>query len=110
MSELADNKKFKNDLKKGIPIEIRGEVWSHIIGNQLRISETLYESLLVRFKFAEKNPDSDPAFRKNIKVIEVDLHRTFTDLSHFRAGGILHQPLKNILSAFAMHRTDLGYV
>lgn len=97
-------------MKKGVPVEVRGEVWSHIIGNQLRISEFLYESLLVKFRITEKNLDDDPAFKKNLKVIEVDLHRTFTDLAHFRASGILHQPLKNILAAFAMHRTDLGYV
>jgi hypothetical protein len=91
-------------------MEIRGEVWCSIIGNQLRVSPVLYESLLVKFRLAEKNPDDDPAFKKNIKVVEVDLHRTFTDLAHFRAGGILHQPLKNILAAFSMFRTDLGYV
>jgi hypothetical protein len=71
-------------------MEIRGEVWSSIIGNQLRVSPVLYESLLVKFRLAEKNPDDDPAFKKNIKVVEVDLHRTFTDLAHFRQGGILH--------------------
>ena len=89
-AELFENKKFKSDLKKGVPVEVRGEIWSHIIGNQLRISEYLYESLLVKFRIAENNLDDDPAFKKNLKVIEVDLHRTFTDLAHFRAGGILH--------------------
>jgi TBC1 domain family member 14 len=45
-----------------------------------------------------------------MKIVDVDLHRTFTDLAHFRSGEIFHQPLKNILSAFSMFRTDLGYV
>lgn len=27
-SDLTNNKKFKEDLKLGIPIEVRGEVWS----------------------------------------------------------------------------------
>lgn len=104
------NKKFKEDLKNGIPIEIRGEVWCNLVGNALRISPSLYETLLVKFRIADQNCELDLAFKKNIKVIEVDLHRTFTDLSHFRQGGILHQPLKNILAAFSFLRTDLGYV
>ncbi len=78
------NKKFKEDLKRGIPIEIRGEVWCNLVGNALRISPSLYETLLVKFRIADKNCELDLAFKKNIKVIEVDLHRTFTDLSHFR--------------------------
>jgi hypothetical protein len=49
-------------------------------------------------------------FKKNIDVIEKDLHRTFADLGHFRHGGMLYNPLKNLLAAFSLFRTDLGYI
>lgn len=88
--ELIEDKKFKEDLKRGIPIEIRGEVWIAMIGNHLRVSPILYESLLAKVKLAEKNPDNDPTFKKNMKIVDVDLHRTFTDLAHFRSGEIFH--------------------
>ena len=54
--------------------------------------------------------DNDLQFKKNIKVIEEDLHRTFSDLGQFRFGQSLYQPLKNMLAAFSVFRTDLGYV
>ena len=34
---LESNKKFRDDIKNGIPIEIRGEVWCHLVGNKIRI-------------------------------------------------------------------------
>ena len=50
------------------------------------------------------------SFKKNLKVIEEDLHRTFGELGHFRQGNPLYQPLKNVLIAYSMLRPDLGYV
>ena len=57
--DLKNNKKFVADLKRGIPIEVRGEAWSGFIGNDLRINFKLYESLLVRVSYAETNIDED---------------------------------------------------
>ena len=61
-------------------------------------------------RLAEDNIQNDLAFKKNIKVVEEDLHRTFVDLGHFRYGQKLYQPLKNILAAFSVFRPDVGYV
>ena len=107
---MLENSSFKRDLKKGVPIEVRGEVWSQLIGNKLRITPKLYESLLDRVRIAAANMDNDLNFKKNIDVIEKDLHRTFSDFGHFRHGGMLYNPLKNILAAFSLFRTDLGYI
>ena len=101
--------KFKDDLRKGIPFEVRGEAWSLIIGNDLRINPKMYEALLVRVRLAERALD-DEQFKQNIKVVGNDLHRTFPELNTFRQGGILHQPLKNLLAAYSIHRPDIGYV
>ena len=73
-----------------MPIEVRGEVWEHFIGNDMRVNETLYEALLVRVRLAEDNIQNEIAFKKNIKVVEEDLHRTFVDLGHFRFGQKLY--------------------
>ena len=51
--------KFKEDLKKGIPFEVRGEAWSYIIGNELRVNEKMYEALLVRVRLAERSLDDE---------------------------------------------------
>ena len=85
-ADLTNSKSFKDALKKGVPIEVRGEAWEHFIGNDLKVNEQLYEALLVRVRLAEDNIQNDIAFKKNIKVVEEDLHRTFVDLGHFRHG------------------------
>jgi len=107
---MAGVKGFKDMLKKGIPTQLRGEAWLAIIGNELRITDNLYGILLERVRLCEDNIEKDIAFKKNIKVVEEDLHRTFVDLGHFRYGNLLYQPLKNILAAFSVFRPDLGYV
>ena len=83
---MLATKKFREDLRKGIPPEIRKETWLLAIGNKIRSSPELYDLLLVRVKGAERNYDKNLAFRKNVKVIEEDLHRTFSDLGQFRSG------------------------
>ena len=108
--DLKGSKTFKEALKKGVPVEARGEVWEMIIGNDLRITTNLYDALLKRARTSEENIENDLEFRKNIKVIEEDLHRTYTDLGYFRYGKKLYQPLKNILASFAVFRPDIGYV
>jgi len=108
--DLLATKNFKESLKKGVPVEVRGEVWERFIGNHLRITVSLYEALLARVRLAEANIKNDIDFKKNIKVVEEDLHRTYTDLGYFRYGKKLYQPLKNILAAFSVFRPDLGYV
>ena len=110
IKELKKKPKFKDGLKRGVPVQIRGEVWSLLIGNLLRITPLLYESLLARVRTYDKNHDEFPQFKKNIKIIDADLHRTFTDLAYFRQGGNFHHPLRNVLAAFSLYRTDLGYV
>lgn len=108
--DMTSNSAFKSDLKKGIPAQIRGEVWLLFTKNPLHLKPKLYATLLERVRLAEINHDNDEQFKKNINVIEKDLHRTFGELGSFRVGGFLYQPLKNILAAFSVFRTDLGYV
>jgi hypothetical protein len=37
-AEIIQNKTFNKDLRKGIPAEVRGEIWTALIGNQLRVN------------------------------------------------------------------------
>ena len=87
---MSGSRSFKDALKKGVPIEVRGEAWECFIGNDLRVNQQLYDALLVRVRLAEENIQNDIAFKKNIKVVEEDLHRTFVDLGHFRYGQKLY--------------------
>jgi hypothetical protein len=51
---LKSQKRFKDDLKRGVPPEIRGEIWQHMVGNKLRITPALYEALLKRVRVADQ--------------------------------------------------------
>lgn len=41
-ADLTSSNKFKDALKKGVPIEVRGEVWEHFLGNDLKVNDSLY--------------------------------------------------------------------
>lgn len=84
-----------------------------MIGNDLRITPKLYQLLLERannYIQSINDLNDGGAFKKNLKVIDEDLHRTYGELGHFRQGKPLNQPLKNVLLAYSMLRPDLGYV
>ena len=38
-ADLSGSRGFKEALKKGVPIEVRGEAWEYFIGNELRANE-----------------------------------------------------------------------
>jgi hypothetical protein len=53
VKNMSSVRGFVDALKKGIPTEIRGQAWSLILGNELRISPLLYEILLQRVRLCE---------------------------------------------------------
>jgi len=100
------SKSLRNAIFQGIPNDLRGVVWFQLIGNIHQDYTTLYTNLL---DLRESIKDQD-IYRKNEKLIEKDLHRTFTTLEIFKSGKLLNRPLRNILTAFIVHRPDIGYV
>jgi hypothetical protein len=69
---------------------LRKLVWSQIIPNKLKITDKLYKVLLDRAKICTENSEKDTSFRKNLKVIEEDLHRTYSEMAVFRFGNKLY--------------------
>ena len=76
--------------------------------NYLRLNEKAYNSLVARCEFCAAN--SDPEFAEFLHSIETDLYRTYAAFDLFNKGSKMYDSLKNILSAFALLRPDLGYV
>jgi len=52
---LTSSRGFKEAVRKGVPMEVRGEAWEYFIGNDLRVNQQLYDALLVRVRLAEDN-------------------------------------------------------
>jgi hypothetical protein len=102
---------------KGITPRDRGTVWSRAVGNELGLTESSYKLALERAKAAEKRMDSmsDDEAEKDVeakwfKAIRQDIREAFPELKIFQPEGPLHDTLIEVLMAYAMYRSDVGYV
>lgn len=73
--------------------DIRKEFWRAKIGNRLRITKCLYDSLVDRLT-------SEPISRKAEKTITDDLDRTFPICTDIQEGRQMYQNMKLVLSLF----------
>jgi len=102
---------------RGIAPRSRGAVWRRAIGNDLGLTETSFQAALGRARDAEAKSEAgrgsvdDSRSAAWIEAIKKDAEeRTWPDLRIFQSGGPLHQSLVDVLSAYAMYRSDIGYV
>lgn len=135
-SEILPNWETMQHAKKtrelwwlGLPPSVRGKVWKLAIGNDLHITQELfdifqshaYEKLFTTRLNKQKNitqtvaelPASDhPVVSKahTVELIVMDVLRTFPSLCIFQEGGPFHDVLHSILGAYTCYRPDVGYV
>lgn len=102
---------------KGVAPRARGTVWSQAIGNELGLTETSFQAALGRANEVETRvtqgnvSTEDERKAQWFKNIRADAEsNTWNELNIFQAGGPLHQSLIDVLSAYAMYRSDIGYV
>ncbi|KAL1895916.1 hypothetical protein Sste5346_005015 [Sporothrix stenoceras] len=102
---------------RGVAPRSRGAVWSRAIGNELGLTEASFHAALsrayeveVRAK-AENSIEGDEHYLACFKAIRKDVQdHTWKDLKIFQAGAPLHQGLMDVLMAYSMYRSDIGYV
>ncbi|KAJ4291415.1 hypothetical protein N0V88_006008 [Collariella sp. IMI 366227] len=102
---------------RGIAPRSRGAVWTRAIGNELGLTKTSFEAALGRARDAETKAKSGHGTAEDMRavswfdVISKDVReRTWPDLRIFQPGAPLHQSLVDVLRAYAMYRSDIGYV
>ncbi|KAH8900949.1 hypothetical protein GQ53DRAFT_133600 [Thozetella sp. PMI_491] len=102
---------------RGVSPRSRGAVWSRAIGNDLGLTEASYNAALGRAEEAKARIKAgtgtveDGRFAFWFETIAKDIEeRTWRDLRIFQAEGPLHQSLVDVLSAYVMYRSDIGYV
>jgi len=94
--------------KKGIPHWLRRTLWPIAIGNQLEVTEQLYEVLLSQARiFLEQAQLSKSAVFESFKRMETDLEELFSTFPEMKDR---KEALVNILEAFLFYRPDVGYV
>jgi hypothetical protein len=102
---------------RGIAPRSRGKVWAKAVGNELGLSDASYTAALRRAQALEKTVKGGSQLtvdeeRKRgwLDRIEADVKQTFSELRIFQPDGPLYEPLKDVLKAYAMYRSDVGYV
>ncbi|KAI0412200.1 hypothetical protein F5X98DRAFT_22103 [Xylaria grammica] len=102
---------------KGIPPRSRGAVWSRAIGNGLGLTTTSFQAALSRASEVEKRVENGNATADDERIMawfsemRADIEeQTWTELKIFQAGAPLHQSVIDVLRAYSMYRSDIGYV
>ncbi|KAK3851910.1 hypothetical protein Pcinc_041471 [Petrolisthes cinctipes] len=119
--QMRTHKKCRELWWLGLPSCVRGKVWKLAIGNDLNITPELYNIMVQRsLEKVEHGGEcgstgsgewSDPGDQEaTVDLIRLDVSRTFPHLCIFQKGGPYHDPLHNVLGAYACYRPDVGYV
>ncbi|KAF2084177.1 hypothetical protein K490DRAFT_49766 [Saccharata proteae CBS 121410] len=101
---------------RGVTPRSRGTVWQRAIGNDLGLSEASYNAALERAKTLDKKLEELGAQKSAAREatwfegIRRDAGDAFPELRIFQAGGPLHETLVDVLMAYSMYRSDVGYV
>ncbi|KAI0854856.1 hypothetical protein F4860DRAFT_73114 [Xylaria cubensis] len=102
---------------KGLPPRTRGAVWSRAIRNDLGLTATSFQAALSRATEVEKRVSDGNATADDERIMawfsemRADVEeRTWPDLKIFQAGAPLHQGVIDVLRAYCMYRSDIGYV
>ncbi|XP_075064733.1 USP6 N-terminal-like protein [Mixophyes fleayi] len=105
---LKSWEKYKNTEKlhrriyKGIPLQLRGQVWSLILDVPKLKDEKKDLYLVLKQKARRLSPD--------IRQIDLDVNRTFRDHIMFRDRyGVKQQALFHVLAAYSLYNTEVGY-
>ncbi|KAA8642088.1 hypothetical protein EYZ11_001222 [Aspergillus tanneri] len=100
---------------RGVPPRARGSTWQRAIGNELALSEETFKKALLRAKDVKSRPggdsgESNKRMREWFEIIEADVSKAFPDLKLFQERGPLRDTLIDVLEAYSMYRSDVGYV
>lgn len=101
----------------GIAPSSRGAVWRKAVGNELELSSTSFQAALTRAKRLEEKLGAMPAEELSkskehawFSAIERDVLVVFPELRRFAPGSPGNQALADVLKAYAIYRSDVGYV
>ena len=100
---------------RGVAPKSRAQVWPKVVGNELSLTEMSYSKALQRAKEIEKQIATGSEIEQHRKeklwfdAIQRDVKVALPDLKIFQPGGPLHDSLIDVLMAYSMYRSDVGY-
>lgn len=101
---------------RGVSPRCRGTVWQKAIRNELELTESSYLAALRRAKDLDNKVKRGQATKEEermgawFEAIRLDTVNTYPELMIFQEAGPLHEALINVLMAYSMYRSDVGYV
>lgn len=102
---------------QGIPPRSRGAVWTKALGNGLELSQSSFHAALERAESLEARVREDRASPEDLRKFkwfdqlrEDARNKTWPALRIFGEDGPLHQGLIDVLRAYTMYRSDIGYM
>ncbi|XP_030425222.1 USP6 N-terminal-like protein isoform X2 [Gopherus evgoodei] len=100
--KYKNSEKFHRRIYKGIPLQLRGEVWCLL----LDVPKMKEEMKDFYNKLKHRARGSSP----DIRQIDLDVNRTYRDHIMFRDRyGVKQQSLFHVLAAYSIYNTEVGY-
>ena len=100
-------------IQKGIPISFRKKIWCLTLPNRQSITKDLFESKVEEGLFFMSIGESLKLVQSKISslnLIDLDIARTFPEISIFGKGSPIKESLRRVLIAFTIFRSDIGYI
>ncbi|XP_044281810.1 USP6 N-terminal-like protein isoform X1 [Varanus komodoensis] len=100
--KYRNSEKMFRRVYKGIPLQVRGQVWSLLLDVEKikKENEGKYEKMKQQAR----------SFSSEIKQIDLDVNRTFRNHIMFRDRyGVKQQALFDVLSAYSVYNTEVSY-
>ncbi|NXE66277.1 US6NL protein, partial [Calcarius ornatus] len=100
--KYKNSEKFHRRIYKGIPLQLRGQVWSLLL-DVPKMKEEM-KDFYNKLKYQARGCSPD------IRQIDLDVNRTYRDNIMFRDRyGVKQQSLFHILAAYSIYNTEVGY-
>ncbi|XP_053112521.1 USP6 N-terminal-like protein isoform X3 [Hemicordylus capensis] len=100
--KYKNTEKFHRRIYKGIPLQLRGEVWSLLLDVPKMKEEMKDYYNTLKTQARGTSPD--------IRQIDLDVNRTYRDHIMFRDRyGVKQQSLFHVLAAYSVYNTEVGY-
>ncbi|MEE6481586.1 hypothetical protein FKM82_012911 [Ascaphus truei] len=100
--KYKNSEKLNRRIYKGMPLQLRGQVWSLILDVPKLKDERKGLYGILKQRARHLSPD--------IRQIDLDVNRTFRDHIMFRDRyGLMQQALFHVLAAYSLYNTEVGY-
>ncbi|XP_006016371.1 USP6 N-terminal-like protein isoform X2 [Alligator sinensis] len=100
--KYKNSEKFHRRIYKGIPLQLRGQVWSLLLDVPKMKEEMKDFYNKLKYRARGSSPD--------IRQIDLDVNRTYRDHIMFRDRyGVKQQALFHVLAAYSIYNTEVGY-